>query len=336
MKTYSLDTDNAFRINRNVYLFIIFLFLYLIAALRPFSVGTDTIDYMQGFINQRTSIQSRNIGYNSISGFLHYFSNDPRFFLIIITLLIQLPIYYSVYKFTKFPVFGILVYGLLFYGHSLNILRQFLVISLFYSFGIDFLLKRKLIYFLIFTAILVTIHELAILFLPLYFISRKLFSLKLYLIVWFVSFLFLLSNQISAVSSLFQQLDMFLRVYFASLPQYLLQVEERIRSDVSLNGAFLDQGVFLYAIYHFFFLRNKQLNETSIIFFDIFFVGIIMQNLFIYIDVIQRVSLLFLFAITYVAANVIYPLKYRLLLLLVLGALFYVRFVLNGISGVFH
>jgi hypothetical protein len=316
--------------------FLVFLGLYFFSALRPFDVGTDTISYVQGYVNPRISIQNRNIGYNSLVFFLRYFSEDPRFFLIVVSLIVQLTIFFSIIKFTKYPLFASLLYALVFYCLSLNILRQFMVTALFYQFGVTFILKRNFLAYCILMIVLFTFHEMSIILFPLYFLSRRLSSPVFYVGIWIASVVFLFLNQISSLFDLFKRADIFLRMFMANLPDYFSEVEKLSNSEVSLNGVILDQVVFLSLFYLVFYSQKIQKTKTIIMFFNIFFAGIVFQNIFFFIQVVQRISIILVFANIYLASNVLYKLNYRIVYLVVFGILFYVRFVVNGISGVFH
>ncbi|SKC18429.1 EpsG family protein [Dyadobacter psychrophilus] len=336
MRTIVTINNQKLQIQFLAWSFFVFLILYLISAFRPFDVGTDTMTYVQGYINPRTSVQSRNIGYNALITFLRYFSDDPRFFLIIISLVTQLLIYISIVKFTKYPLFGILMYALVFYCLSLNILRQFIITALFYQFGVTYILKKNLPAYCVLITILFTIHELSIILLPLYFLSRKFLSPVYYLGLWLASAAFLFLNQVNSLFGLFKQADTFLRIYMANLPNYFSEVEKLSNSEVSLNGVILDQIIFATIFYLIFYSNKIKVTPTVIVFFNIFFAGIILQNLFFFIQIIQRVSIILIFANIYLASITFYKLYYRIAYLVIFCLLFYVRFVLNGISGVFH
>lgn len=336
MKTKAIIDNYPVQRRYIAYTFLVFIVLFLISAFRTFDVGTDTITYVQGYINPRISIQNRNIGYNYMIDFLRYFSTEPRFFLISVSLITQVFIFLAIIKFTKYPLFGIILYGLIFYCLSLNILRQFIVTSLFYYFGITLIQNRKLIPYTILIALLFTIHELSLILFPLYFFSRRLSSKMIYLAIWLFSLAFLLLNQISNLFTYLKKVDVFLKVIISNLPNYFSEIDKLANSEVSLNGVLLDQAVFIVMYYLIFYSRKVVVNQRVIIFFNIFFVGIIFQNIFFFISVIQRLSLLLIFANVFLSANLLYKLQYRIVFVVVFFVLFYIRFVVNGISGIFH
>lgn len=336
MRTRTIVDNYPVQVKYITYTSLVFIILFLISALRSFDVGTDTISYVQGYINPRISIQNRNIGYNLFVDFLRYFSTEPRFFLISVSLITQVFIFLAIIKFTRYPLFGIILYGLIFYCLSLNILRQFIVTSLFYYFGIPLIQNRKLIHYALLIALLFTIHELSLILLPLYFFSRKLSSKVLYLGIWGFSLAFLLLNQVSNLFTYLKRVDVFLKAIISNLPNYFSEIDKLANSEASLNGVLLDQAVFLIIYYLIFYSKRIVVNQRIIIFFNIFFVGIIFQNLFFFISVIQRLSLLLIFANIFLSANLLYRLPYRLLFIAVFFVLFYIRFVVNGISGIFH
>ena len=320
---------------QKVFTGLIFLLLFTLAAIRPFSVGTDTLSYVKGYINPVYSIQNRNAGYNAIVNALRVISEDPRFFLIVISFFTQFYIFKSFYKFAKFPAFAALIYALSFYCLSLNILRQFLIISAFYYFGIDFILDRKLIKYTILVLLLFTIHELSLVLFPLYFMSTKLKPKLIYLAIWLVSLAFLVTSQLSGISSLFEQLDSLLRGFMSNLPNYFSETETLTKEKASMNGVYFDEGIFLLIYYQIFYSKKIQITRVTIVLFNIYFVGVIFQNLFFQLDVIQRIATTFLFASIYLLATLITNMRLKIVLVVLFAVLFYFRFVLNGLGGVF-
>lgn len=317
--------------------FLIFIFLYIIAAFRSFDVGTDTMSYIEGFVFPHLSIQDRNPGYNLVIKLLRSISDSPRFFLVVISFAIQFFIFLSIVKYTRYPVFAILIYALIFFCLSLNILRQFMVTGLFYYYGIDYILKRRWLAYAILMLILFSIHELSLVLVPLYFFSKKMFKPVFYLAVWLASVLLLtFSYKTNILTGFFEIVDAAIRSVSSDVPAYFNEVDSLYNSSVSLNGIYLDQLFFLGAFYFLFYSGKINITPKLTVFFNIFFAGIIFQNCFFFIEVVQRVSLLFLFSSIYVAALIYNNVFHRTLYVAVAALLFYVRFVQGGISGVFH
>jgi hypothetical protein len=271
------------------------MLLFLLAAFRSFDVGTDTPTYVAGFINPSLSVQNRNVGYNTLVAILRFFNTDPRYFLIVISLITQLFIYKSLRKYSKLPALAMLIYALSFYCFTLNLLRQYIVISIFYFYGIDLILKRKLYLYILLIALLATFHELALVLFPLYFVTRKLFLKKIYVIAWLFSLAFLLTSQVSAVSSIFGAIDSLARIYLSNLPNYFNEVDSLINEKISLNGLFFDNLIFLSAYYLMFHTKREKPDNILIVFFNIFFIGIVFENIFYYLQVIDRIAFVFSF-----------------------------------------
>lgn len=320
---------------KNIFAFLIFLVLFLIASFRSFKVGTDTITYVKGFVNPHISVQDRNFGYNTFSDIVRTISSDPRFFLIVTAFIIQFFIYRSISKYSRYSIFAMIVYGLVFYCLSLNILRQFIIIGVFYCFGIDFILEKKLIKYTILVLILCTFHELSLTLLPLYFFARKALPKLSYFLIWLVSFAALLSNGVSGISSFFNGLDVALRFIMANLPNYFSEIDNLTNTAVSLNGVFLDQLVFLGVFWIYIIKGKKEKTPINTIFFNIYFSGVVFQNVFFFLDVIARIAISFLFAGVLLVSNVFTDVRIRVLYVILLIILFYFRFVLNGVAGVF-
>ncbi len=134
--THIQKTNRQF--NDKVFLIISFIILFILVALRETNIGNDTIEYIKLFENcakykwDLLNTSSRfEAGYTIFNIILSYISSSTRFFMIIMSLIVN----YSVYKFLKSNsknyLFSIIIYiNLLFFYQSMTMIRQCLAMSI--------------------------------------------------------------------------------------------------------------------------------------------------------------------------------------------------------------
>ena len=156
------------------YIYISILIFSLVAGLRAPSVGVDTKAYYYSFINDFPySWQFKELGFRFISNMLMNVFGNPVFLMIIYALITNSFIINRLWDFREkynFP-FMVFLYGFIFFIETLNIMRQFLAISIIFYFT-RLLTKKKYFSFFIIVLIMTTIHKsslLALLLLVFYF-----------------------------------------------------------------------------------------------------------------------------------------------------------------------
>ena len=122
----------ADRRKKKIYIYFSILIFSLVAGLRGISVGIDTEAYYYAFINDFPySWQFEEIGFRYMSNMLINIFKNPLYLMIIYALITNSLIINRLWDFREkfnFP-FMIFLYGFIFFIETLNIMRQFLAIS---------------------------------------------------------------------------------------------------------------------------------------------------------------------------------------------------------------
>ena len=154
--------------------------LTVLAGIRGYTVGADTGIYLKAFDHysklplnaELVWPYSFELGYfwlTKLCGFLHF---SKTAFLFLIAFIIYIPIFKSIYKYSKIPVISIFVYfafGM--FSYSLGIFRQMIAISIILL-GLKYVKERCLWKYLFFVFLAMLFHTTALIVLPLYFIKN--------------------------------------------------------------------------------------------------------------------------------------------------------------------
>jgi hypothetical protein len=177
---FAYFADIKFNINRKHSIFFIVAIVVLftiIAGFRDFGIGIDTNIYIESYFNIAKSLQSFNdflsIEYQD-KGFLllcwicSLISDDVQVVLVIIELWIISFTMSGAFMFKKkydlkLWIF-VFLYFFMFFGYSINLMRQFCAISLLF-WGLNFFLDGKWKFFIIVQFIAFTFHSSSLIFL---------------------------------------------------------------------------------------------------------------------------------------------------------------------------
>ncbi len=171
---------------------IVILLPAILAGLRDYSIGTDvelyvvpTFDAVNGkSVSDLGQVYALNtfsgmieIGFFALAYISSFFSDDPHIFLFFIAAVIGVFTYLSLYRIRKFCsiLMGELVFLLLFYAESYNMMRQCLAMSI-SIFALTYLFEKKYKIFIMWVLIAFLFHRtaiLAFLFLGLYLYLDK-------------------------------------------------------------------------------------------------------------------------------------------------------------------
>lgn len=169
--------------NSNLFLTIIMsIQLFILSAFRHYTVGYDTVNYVNRYsiiantpFNNLTNISERldfELGYIYVNKFLSYINDDYRILLILSSLFILVSFGIFIYKYSNIAWLSYFVFITLgYWGSSLNVLRQFISISILLL-GVHFVQKSQFIRFLICVLIASTIHTSALFFIVVYPLSK--------------------------------------------------------------------------------------------------------------------------------------------------------------------
>lgn len=164
-----------------VYLVFTCMQLTLIAGLRADSVGWDTanyveyyhmVDYSSNIIDLlKNTISWIEPGYFIMCYSVKLLGGNAQVSLMVAGLIIYGLILNFIYRYSYNPIMGVLtIFCFPVFYDSLSMVRNAIVCAIF-AWSIKYIEERKLSYYLIWTAIAMCFHNIALLFVPLYFVS---------------------------------------------------------------------------------------------------------------------------------------------------------------------
>lgn len=284
---------------------VLYLLIYLIMFIsflnRDLNVGSDTLSYFNDF--QNLKLKNVEYGWYFLNICAKYLSGNFYVLLgicitIIISLLDRSLKYYSAYPLIALMMFLAICFALYF-----NILRQSIAMSMIYAFSIPYIIQKKLIKFLFSIGLAVSFHTSAIIFLPLYFFTFRLLGKKYYLIIWFISLFFLITQSLTVLDVFVSQFSKILSLYisqdyFDSIEKYV--VERNYYATLMFN---------LFIFFPILYYNYIKENSKVVILFNIYFWGIILANLTLQHYVFERVIVYFYPAAIFLTVNLAFQLK---------------------------
>ncbi len=168
--------------------------MFLLLALRDFSVGVDVIGYVTNRFIDVNVLDFKNAlaynqewGYTILNRLIWLFSQDRRIFLIIISAICMLPVGAFVYEHSKMPFLSLILYITFnFYSFIFSGLRQGIAYAITFI-SLRYIKERKFIKFLLLVLFATTFHKTALVFLPAYFIYHVQYRKRLFLPVTVLS-----------------------------------------------------------------------------------------------------------------------------------------------------
>lgn len=153
-----------------------FIFLFIFSAFRGLEVGTDTLNYetyyqriYSGEEWIRTIIEP---GWVLINDIAINISNDFRTVLILSTLMVLIPLFYVIYKYSNNVMLSLFVYLTnYYYLASMNVTRQMISASI-VLIALILLNKRKNFWFIAFILISSLFHVSSLVFVALLFVNK--------------------------------------------------------------------------------------------------------------------------------------------------------------------
>lgn len=188
---------------KKIFFVLVCLGVILFQGFRDFSVGTDLVGYIPSYLRignmDISSLKYQNYekGYIIFNKVIFLLGYDERQFLIIIAAVIQIPIFFTIYKYSEHYLMSILWYFA--FGNfimTFSGLRQAIAMSIVFS-GYYFIKNKRKYKFIILIFLASLFHKSALfclLLYPIYYmqINRK----KIFLIFSFLFGLFLFKNKI--------------------------------------------------------------------------------------------------------------------------------------------
>lgn len=192
--------------NRKIYIFIVFGLLIIIAAIRSYTIGTDTEQYTGSYkVIRSIDFAKHNtirfeIGFFTMCKILNYFSEDPQILLIITSLIIFGAMGFFVYENSEDVIMSsILFVTLNYYGLFLSAMRQALAIGII-AFSLRYLYEKKYIKYFLGILVASLFHQTAIIMVVLIFFRNiKFFKKYLYIDILIAIVAFMFANKLFGV-----------------------------------------------------------------------------------------------------------------------------------------
>jgi len=243
----------------NVFIIMSALILILFSGLRDSSVGTDTNSYVYSYLLSQQDFSSLfvdtlsniEIGYQFLETIAHQFSHQYFSLLLVIALLTIFFQFKGIYALSKSPVTSIFILITLgFFTFSFNAARQAIALSIF-IYSIQFIVNNKFRHFLLFIMFGYLFHKSIIVTLPLYFLFRLKFNVKLIIIL-------LISTMVSIS-------------YFDDIMNIGLLISDKYSIYTILEASGGQMLTIAYAIFGIFFIFMKSfLKEKDFKEYDIY------------------------------------------------------------------
>jgi len=152
--------------------------ILFLTIFRDVSVGADTRNYCNGFKYITTYVSWENIlkfrwepGYVVLNKIIGFFSTEPQTLIIVLGIIILIPLYKILWDESKIPCMSLLLFiGMGLWENSTFIYRQWCAMIILLTWGVKYVLERKLLKFLLSVLGAMLFHRTAIIFILLYFI----------------------------------------------------------------------------------------------------------------------------------------------------------------------
>ena len=173
---------------QSFYLFVSFVILFVLAAFRDVSVGTDTVGYEMLFNRLVNGIDIRQeFGWVYLNKLIIYFGGGFNYVLILASLLALIPVFYVSKKYSVNPMLSIfLYYSFYIYLQSFNIMRQTIAVG-FVLVAYTFLLRKAYMNYFLIVILASFFHITSLLCLPMVFVNKIPDKIPVYLILIFGS-----------------------------------------------------------------------------------------------------------------------------------------------------
>ncbi len=227
---------------------------FLVSILR-YDLGTDYLKrYVHDFneMAQGRNIENLEIGFKLLIQFCLIFTTNPNILFVITSTIILGLIMYTIFTKSKNYILSILIFFLCgFFFNSLNLVRQYIAISLI-LFGYRFLLKEKKYYFayILCTFIAMTMHSTSMIAIILVFLNKKEIMNFKWLIP--ISFLILIINE--------------------NLFELIKPIIQNTRFNVYLTGnmakgeisiLYILENFLVYIFMYYIYIKNKKVNQNG-------------------------------------------------------------------------
>ena len=337
------STDIVKGYSFNFFHLLALLVLIVIVAIR-YNVGTDWNTYNSLFSTYKNNplmtfgSQEMELGYYYVNKIVIWLGGDAPFVFGLLALIA----WYFAFKSVSYYIVPLLAFFLFvdeYFFISLNLVRQFTALGIF-IYSVKFIVNKQFLKFLLCLSFAVLFHLSAIILLPLYFLPyKRLYNQKLWIIIYFIT---LLLANIPIFVELF--LKLFIRVteFIPLLNVYLRYIlNERFgnfRPEIGLGY------IFRVLVSLFLLFASKRVihaEPKTRVYYTLFFIGLIIYNLFYMIPLIVRINHYFIIFRSFILAFTAWFLwkdrnvtwKYGVMGLVTLYLALYLFAIYNGSHG---
>jgi hypothetical protein len=284
--------------NRNAIIFILFIQLYLLLALRAPTVGVDTYGYINLFNRSKLfpfwefGYSRHEWGYLFLNKILSFVDSEQVF----VAILAFIPLYIF-FKFisreSKMPWLSIYLFITLgFYTNTFNLLRQVIAISII-TISYKYLKENNLKKFCIWVIIASLFHISALAFLPIYFVRNNKLNYK--------------------SMCIYSSIGLFLIIFGNKIISIIINRFSSIEYQIKSNGGFIMLAVLISTLILGLFFSKSVLskNDRSIVLYNILIFAILTQVLALDFALFTRVTSYFRVFLIILIPEVIYYIKDR-------------------------
>jgi hypothetical protein len=260
-------------------------FLFLISALRHYTVGVDIERYVANFYyisNTRSWSDvsySTDLGYECLVKLISYITNDHQVYLAIIAAIFAISVSIFIYKYSdepSFSFFALLPFS--FFYFSMTGLRQTIAISIL-LFAYKYIKEKRLIKFLIIVGIASLFHITALVFILAYFVAYRKINYK-YLLSLTIFILIIYVFRVSFIQYILDNIFIHRGRYYSVTP-----------SDAGIPTLITYVTIFIAGL---IFKKNVlKWDEKSNILYNMLILGIVFQMLVTVNPNIFRISMYF-------------------------------------------
>jgi len=316
--------------------FLLIGILFILFVFRKYNVGTDTQSYVDAFVSG--DVKSHDQGFKFLVQFIRIITLNPRIYLMILGTSILWPIFKSSILNSPRPVLSIVLFAFFFYPYSLNILRQFVSISIFYYWGIKYINEKNLLRYLVIIFICSSIHLSSIILVPLYFLANKKYNIYVLLTIWLLSIFLAFFASGEDFFLFFQKTQTFIELFYNLKRNYLAGSQSLV-----IKSSYIRLITFNLLLLIALLNYKKFSKGDHLIFFNLFFISIVFYNILYQFMVLGRIVFYFEVSLIFLIPIVIVNLKSKTLsrilsfLFVLLAIVFFLKvFYLNGEAGIFN
>jgi hypothetical protein len=324
--------------SNNLLICALAIVVIVMSGLRPIDMGTDSIRY---HINFQTGSWPGIYDYGFIlyCNLLNFVSYDSVLLFTVSAFIIVSCFALSFKKYAPNPLFGFILFLLMFYPFSFNILRQYLASALFYFLAMHYLQQNDWKKYTISTLVISLFHYMMMVCIPLYFFLKKKHSYLLYISIWMVSIVFLFADV---------NFDRFIFL------KYLAPLNPDIEfTYYHIDKFFVEKTTYKLYLYNviligFFYYLIKwaqmkpnitdKYSNLYLYFFNLYFFNVVFLNVFNDLRKFSRYNDVFGISIVFLISYVLYYYNKKYLYifsLLAAASWSYYMFVYKGYGGLF-